>query len=209
MGILLIVASLLCSLNCKMYAVVALPVDSKVVLVAKQQGLLRLIEKKSTGYTTLNEYFISYGQEKGTKLKKDDNKTPEGVYFVKSVIPKEDLPNDKYGVMAAPINYPNPIDKSLHKTGFGIWIHGTDDIEKLSGKNITKGCIILKNTDLTEFIKNIRPMLTPIVIVDRFDEVKLSNTVVNTPYAVVQIDKVRYRVTAGLEKSENVLYERL
>lgn len=208
MGILLIFTALFSSLNCKVNVDLFLPINSKAVLVDKEQGLLRLIEKKGDSYVVTKEYFMSYAQANGTKDKKGDNKTPEGIYFIEKVIPREDLPDEKYGALAAPLNYPNPIDKSLKRTGDGIWIHGTNDVQRMSDKNVTNGCIILKNPDLMELVKDLRPMRTPIVIVDAFNDVKFTNSDVRTVYAEARGDKWKYKVTAELEKSPNVLYER-
>ncbi|MFH1223854.1 MAG: L,D-transpeptidase family protein [Pseudomonadota bacterium] len=209
MGILLISAVIFSSLSCKINVDITLPDKARVVVISKKQGLLRVVEKRGTDYVTANEYFVSYGQSDGTKSKDGDKKTPEGVYFIEKMIPREELPDDIYGIMAAPLNYPNPIDRTMKKTGSGIWLHGTSNIENLSGKNATAGCIILKNTDIVELTKIMRPMVTPVVIAERFNDVKFNSSEVKTPVLNVSLGDIKYRVTAGLEKSSNVLYERL
>ncbi|MCX6112397.1 MAG: L,D-transpeptidase family protein [Proteobacteria bacterium] len=154
MGVL-IFAFIVMPLMANFSATVTIPVDSELIIVSKNEGLLRLVERKTVGYKTSDEFYVSYGQSKGTKFKENDYKTPTGVYFATSMMTRNDLPDNSYGAAATILNYPNPIDILLKKTGNGIWIHGTDDIERLSNKKSTRGCIILENKDLLKLRKRI------------------------------------------------------
>jgi len=65
----------------------------------------------------------STGENGGIKTKKNDRKTPEGIYFIiKSYVEKDLSPI--YGARAFPLDYPNPIDKKEGRGGYGIWFHG-------------------------------------------------------------------------------------
>ena len=45
----------------------------------------------------------------------------------------------KYGILARPLNYPNEYDVFKNKTGYGIWLHGIGDGERIKSKYITEG----------------------------------------------------------------------
>ena len=184
------------------------------ILVGKNDGILRVLKKNKQEYDTISEFFVSYGQKDGSKAKEGDNKTPEGVYFATAIKTKHDLqglPEEIYGTYAVPLNYPNPIDKQRGDTGFGIWLHGTDSEEKLSDKNITKGCIIMENTNITQLVKLIRIMKTPVVIIASLKDIKLEKNDTDRSFLVFNSGPEKYKVTidtsAGLEKNAKVLYE--
>ncbi|MGA1861511.1 L,D-transpeptidase family protein [Deferribacter thermophilus] len=92
---------------------------------------------------------ILLGEVEGDKQVEGDKKTPEGIYKIVSFIPKEKL-SAIYGDGAYPLNYPNPVDKILGKTGYGIWIHGLDES---SDKQFTQGCVALHNGDINNLRK--------------------------------------------------------
>lgn len=71
------------------------------------------------------DYYISVGKGGGDKRREGDEKTPIVVYRVSSYLPGSSLP-DMYGPGAFPIDYPNPWDRKLGRTGSGIWLHGTE-----------------------------------------------------------------------------------
>lgn len=84
----------------------------------------------------------------GDKFKEGDLKTPVGAY---EVTRRFTPPTDYYGPISFSLSYPNLYDKTLGKTGGGIWIHGfpSDGIRK--SELTTEGCIALKNDLLLEF----------------------------------------------------------
>ena len=82
----------------------------------------------------------------GEKEKQGDLKTPIGDYRLTArIIPK----NTYYGPLAFVTNYPNTFDKIHHKGGYGIWIHGRP-LDGKSRPDLSKGCIVLKNSDMLE-----------------------------------------------------------
>ena len=186
-----------------------------VILIGKNDGLLKTVKRENNKYSDISEFFISHGQKNGSKIKEGDNKTPEGVYFATGIMTKndlrEDLPKEIYGTYAIPLNYPNPIDKKRGNSGHGIWLHGTDSEEKLSGKNITKGCIIMENSNINQLVNNIRVMKTPIVISSSLKDIKLGNNDTDKTFISFRSASERYKVTIlaaeGLEKKAKVLYE--
>ncbi|WP_027327534.1 L,D-transpeptidase Cds6 family protein [Helicobacter pametensis] len=92
------------------------------------------------------------GSGKGNKKVSGDLTTPIGVYDLKNKLTKLD---QYYGAMAFVTSYPNAYDKSLQKTGYGIWIHGMPLNGNRDEKN-TKGCIAIENEIITQYDKRIR-----------------------------------------------------
>ena len=85
----------------------------------------------------------------GEKEKEGDLKTPIGDYKLTArIIPK----NTYYGPLAFVTNYPNTFDKIHHKSGYGIWIHGRP-LDGKSRPDLSKGCIVVKNSDMLELGK--------------------------------------------------------
>ena len=116
----------------------------------------------------IRDYYVSTGKKRGNKQVRGDLRTPEGVYFVTSWIPDEKLPA-KYGVGAFPVNYPNELDRKLGKTGYGIWLHGTDPGFYSRPPLDSEGCVVLPNIDLTGLMNDITPGRTPVVITEQAD----------------------------------------
>jgi len=116
----------------------------------------------------VRNYYVSTGKKEGNKYVRGDLRTPEGVYFITSWIPQEKLP-DKYGVGAFPLNYPNELDRRRGKTGYGIWLHGTESRYYSRPPLDSEGCMVLTNIDFKSLKKEMRPGATPVVIVEKVD----------------------------------------
>ncbi len=114
----------------------------------------------------LHDYYVSTGKLDGNKLSSGDLRTPEGVYFITSHIPDEKLP-DLYGIGAYPMNYPNEWDRHQGKTGYGIWLHGTENAFYSRPPLDSEGCVVLPNLDLQKVEQYLRPGVTPIIVADR------------------------------------------
>ena len=137
------------------------------ILVEKSRNRLYVYQRRNDGsLSMLRDYYVSTGKSNGNKKLRGDLKTPEGVYFVTSFIPQEKLP-DKYGVAAFPVNYPNELDTRLGKTGFGIWLHGTDSRSYSRPPLDSEGCVVLTNKDLKSIKTLIKPGVTPVIISER------------------------------------------
>ena len=108
-------------------------------------------------------YQCSTGENDGPKTRKNDRKTPEGIYFFTKSYISETL-SPIYGSMALPINYPNLIDQIEGKEGYGIWFHGTN---KPIIPNDTNGCVSMENKDIEELATFIKMFKTPIIIHSR------------------------------------------
>lgn len=116
----------------------------------------------------LRDFYSSTGKLEGNKRLEGDLKTPEGVYFVTTYLRDEDL-EDKYGTGAFPLNYPNEYDQHLGKTGYGIWLHGTDKSFYSRPPQDSEGCVALTNLDLDAVSPYITPGQTPVVITQNIE----------------------------------------
>ena len=142
----------------------------KALLVDKRANRLYVFSRLASGelFEEVTDYYITSGKLNGDKSETGDLRTPEGVYFVTSWIDPDKLPS-KYGVGAFPVNYPNELDKHRGKTGYGIWLHGTDKGYYSRPPRDSEGCVVLTNIDLNTLKDDIKPGLTPVVITDKVE----------------------------------------
>ena len=148
--------------------------DSILYLPLQNPGYVLLVEKstqKAHLYQAnrvdhpLKIYHCSTGENKGPKSKKNDKKTPEGVYSITNSFKKKYL-SSIYGACAFPVDYPNPRDRKLGRKGYGIWLHGTNQNLKSWDTN---GCIVFSNEDIRELSEYIRERHTPIIITQKIN----------------------------------------
>ena len=132
------------------------------ILVDKSEQKVYLYHKDNP-YEPLKIYPASTGENSGAKSKLNDRKTPEGVYFFTDSFEDRELA-PIYGVRAFPIDYPNPIDQTEGRGGYGIWVHGLDKPLKPTDTN---GCIALENQNIDDLASYITLDETPIIISER------------------------------------------
>lgn len=112
------------------------------------------------------------GKFPGDKKIQGDKKTPEGIYFFQRFHASQDLISKYgdygkiYGAGAFTLNYPNEIDRREGKTGGGIWLHSSDDDNRISLGLDSKGCVVAVDKDLKDLSRFIDLSNTPIVIVE-------------------------------------------
>jgi murein L,D-transpeptidase YafK len=138
------------------------------LVVDKSSHRLYVYERAAPGEPPrlVRDFYVSTGKLIGNKESRGDLRTPDGVYFIKRYIPKEQLA-DKYGNGAFPTNYPNEYDEHLGKTGDGIWLHGTEAVYYSRPPRDSEGCVVLPNQDLSAVGAYIRPGTTPMVITEQ------------------------------------------
>jgi murein L,D-transpeptidase YafK len=138
-------------------------VPSYGVVVEKLHNRLSVIRfTKDKEFEVIRTFRAITGKDPGDKAARGDYRTPEGIYFVTGKMGKGLPP--KYGRMAFTLDYPNIFDQRQRKSGYGIWIHATDDPQRLLRPFDTEGCVALSNEDISELEKYISPFETPIVI---------------------------------------------
>lgn len=140
------------------------------IVVDKSSHRLFLFEQQDQDRPPrlVRDYYVSTGRKPGNKLLRGDLRTPEGVYFVTNWIPDEELP-ERYGSGAFPVNYPNELDRKQGKTGYGIWLHGTEREFYSRPPLDSEGCVVLSNYDLDAIKNEIKPGVTPVIITSRID----------------------------------------
>ncbi len=148
------------------------PTQRYILAADASESRLYVYENLGTSYQLVADYFMTIGKQGMGKNKEGDLRTPEGVYFVTSYLPGEGLP-DRYGPGAFPINYPNEYDKKLRRTGYGIWIHGTESENYNRVPLASDGCLSLSNDEFLEIQQYISTdWTTPVIISSKFDWVE-------------------------------------
>lgn len=142
-----------------------------VLLVEKATHKLHLYENNGTTPRLVKTYFMATGKFRGNKASEGDKKTPEGIYIFNDFLSKEELLKrhgkyaEIYGSGAFPMDYPNLIDSRAGKTGSGIWLHSTDNDNRIFKGLDSRGCVVVQNQDLKEISQYIEISGTPIVVV--------------------------------------------
>jgi L,D-transpeptidase YnhG len=130
------------------YAVAVDVSRSRLYLLA-QQG--EPLEDGEPRFSVVADMYITAGLNGTGKQVEGDGKTPEGVYFVGKSPPNRVLP-DLYGSGALMLNYPNALDLRRGKTGSGIWLHGTPQLQYSRPPLDSDGCIVLSNLEMKRLI---------------------------------------------------------
>lgn len=142
-----------------------------VILVEKATHQLHVFENNASYPKLVKTYNIATGKIKGDKADSGDHKTPEGIYTLQEFLSKEELKRRHgdyakiYGAGAFPLDYPNFIDQRAKKSGGGIWLHSTDDDNRISKGLDSRGCVVVQNADLKEIGQYIDLKHTPIIVV--------------------------------------------
>jgi len=135
-----------------------------VLLVDKEQRKLTVFERNGEKIKKVNEYPADIGKAGGNKTKRDDHKTPEGIYFLEERLTQPKIPFSLYGAMAFTTNYPNLFDRREKKTGSGIWLHAIPDTVPLTRGS--RGCVVVRNEVIKKLADYIKLRETPILIFD-------------------------------------------
>jgi murein L,D-transpeptidase YafK len=142
-----------------------------VILVEKSTHKLHIYQNNATYPKLLKTFSTATGKFKGNKSVQGDHKTPEGIYTINDFLSQEELHRRHgeyakiYGSGAFPMDYPNFIDMREGKTGNGIWLHSTDDDNRISKGLDSRGCVVVQNADLREISQYIELQNTPIIVV--------------------------------------------
>lgn len=141
-----------------------------VFLVDKNQRKLSVFERLGEKIRKVEEYPADIGKNGGNKTKRDDHKTPEGIYFLEQKLSQPKIPFSLYGELAFTTNYPNLFDQREKKTGSGIWLHAIPDSVPLTRGS--RGCVVVRNDVIKKLADYVKLRETPILI---FDEVNYLN----------------------------------
>lgn len=130
-------------------------IQTNALLADKTSRQLYMMQLSNFNLGKTDSVFaIDIGKNGGNKTKRDDKKTPEGIYILQQKKTPPEIPFDLYGTMAFTTNYPNVFDKFENKTGSGIWLHSIPDNVPLNRGS--KGCVVLRN----EAIKKVESLIS-------------------------------------------------
>lgn len=138
-----------------------------VIVANLAKNRLFVYENKAGQLSLLANYYISMGTAGSGKRLEGDRKTPVGVYHIVDWVPGQKLA-DMYGFGALPLNYPNIWDKSLGRTGYGIWLHGTPSDTFSRPPQSSQGCVVLNNQEMSSLVADFDVgMGTPVLLIDQ------------------------------------------
>jgi murein L,D-transpeptidase YafK len=144
------------------------PRQRHAIVVDASQARLFVYENLGHEYDLVADHYMTVGKEGMGKTRQGDLRTPVGVYHVTSYLSGETLP-PRYGPGAYPINYPNEFDKLMNRTGYGIWIHGTEPENHNRIPRASDGCVSLSNDEFNDIEKYINiDGSTPVIIGEEF-----------------------------------------
>ncbi len=139
------------------------PIHADKVVVLKEEKLLLLLHDGKI----LKSYRVAVGRRPGRRVRRGDDRTPEGNYVIDGRNPHSRF------YKALHISYPNASDIRMArklgvKTGEEVLIHGLpagfEDLGTYQAElNWTRGCIAVSNEEMVE-IWNLVPDGTPIRI---------------------------------------------
>lgn len=138
-----------------------------VFLVDKSLRKLFIYERDGASISLIDHFDADIGKNDGNKTRRNDHKTPEGIYFLLQKKAPPEIPFSLYGDKAFTTNYPNFFDRLEKKTGDGIWLHAVPDTIPLTRGS--RGCVVLNNESIRKVDKYIKLKETPILIFDQVD----------------------------------------
>ncbi len=142
-----------------------------ILLAEKSTHTLYLYQNNQGAPQLLQQFQMVTGKKAGDKTLQGDFRTPEGIYFLNEFIPHQSLldrygkDGEIYGVGAFALDYPNPIDRRMGKTGGGIWIHSTNDETRIEKGLDSRGCLVVANLDLKNLSQYIELNRTVVIVV--------------------------------------------
>lgn len=138
-------------------------IATNALLADKSKRKLTVIDQEClTNGSIKEQYTIDIGKKTGDKKKRDDRRTPEGMYVLLEKKAPPEIPFETYGSMAFTTNYPNFFDKFENKTGSGIWLHSVPD--KVPLTRGSSGCVVLRNNDIKKIESSIKLNRTFLII---------------------------------------------
>ena len=166
-------------LICLTFIFIILPLGSEILHAATESGSaglsvqddslwLKIVKSEYTLYVmkgdeTIKKYFVAVGRNTGQKERSGDNRTPEGSFEVSQIQNSTGWVHDFRDGKGMINGAYGPWFIRLKTPWKGIGIHGTQDPDSI-GKDITEGCIRLKNTDMRELKENYIRMLMKVLI---------------------------------------------
>ena len=138
------------------------------VIVDLAKTRLYVVENGKSGPRVVRSYYAAIARNGFGKQSAGDLRTPVGVYHITGWTPGAALP-PLYGAGAFPVNYPNSWDRSLGKSGYGIWLHGVPANTYVRPPRSSEGCVTMANEDLLALQSLLSGGSTPVILADKID----------------------------------------
>ena len=140
---------------------------SKYILLMETGSSRLFVFENDNGIPKLlKSFYSSIGLFGDRKQKEGDKKTPIGVYQIRKELDKPRA-DGFLGNTALTLDYPNADDKSVGRTGYGIWIHGVPSNVHVRLPRSSDGCLALANSDLAKLKKFVVMGKSQILIVPK------------------------------------------
>ena len=165
------------------------------VVVDLAKGRAYLLEQDRTGLRVVKNLYAGIGRSGFGKQSQGDLRTPIGIYRINGWLPDDQLP-PLYGSGALPLNYPNSWDRSLGRTGSGIWLHGVPPETYVRAPRSSEGCVTFSNDDLLALKRTVDVGSTPVLLVDRLDWVPDNKLADDRAQLIKAIEQWRSRWSA-------------
>jgi murein L,D-transpeptidase YafK len=136
---------------------------SDILIADAASASMRRFVRSGNDIVEKDSRYMSIGLNGTGKKRAWDRKTPLGVYFITEVIDTSKL-NEKYGVAAYALDYPNAWDRQQQRTGSGIWLHGVDHRDPERPPRDTDGCLALPNEEISLLANVLEPHVTPVIV---------------------------------------------
>ncbi|MBC7467383.1 MAG: L,D-transpeptidase family protein, partial [Bdellovibrio sp.] len=133
------------------------------LVVDKKTNTVHVVDFDKSPLVISKSYHATLGLVPGDKEKEGDKKTPEGIYFFDEIRKPPRL-QPKFGSMAITMNYPNTWDKFVGHTGSGIWLHSTNEPDRLNKNFDSLGCVVVNNDQMAQISSDINYRTSPVAI---------------------------------------------
>lgn len=134
-----------------------------VVLVDLYASQFYLYDTTNSLPRLIKKHYISSGMAGYDKQIEGDLKTPLGVYRIHGFRSDDSLP-PLYGSGALMLNYPNALDRSLGRSGSGIWLHGNPRNNRSRSPRSSEGCVTMANDHLLDLYQQINIERTAVIL---------------------------------------------
>lgn len=139
-----------------------------VLVVDLGKGRAYLIDNSESGQYVVRNLYAGIGRRGFGKRSEGDLRTPVGIYRINGWMADEQLP-PLYGAGALPLSYPNAWDRSLGRTGSGIWLHGVPTDTYVRAPRSSEGCVTFSNNDLLSLRSQLKRGSTPVILAEQLD----------------------------------------
>ncbi len=165
------------------------------VVVDLAKGRAYLMEQDRSGLRVVRNLYAGIGRSGFGKQSEGDLRTPVGIYRINGWLADDQLP-PLYGSGALPLNYPNSWDRSLGRTGSGIWLHGVPPETYVRAPRSSEGCVTFANDDLLALKGTVSVGATPVILADSLEWVSEARLADDRVQLVKAIEHWRSRWSA-------------